>query len=72
MAPRDDKTIVESEIIRPTSDVHNFYRNVCAAMDGKEAQIVTHAQIMRVMKVMEAAFKSDETGLPVAIEDKIC
>ena len=72
MAPRDDKTITETEIIRPTSDVHNFYRNVCAAIDGKEPQLITHAQVMRVMKVMEAAFKSDELGMPVEIDDKIC
>lgn len=72
MAPRDEKTTTEGIIKRPTSDVHNFYRNVCAAMDGKEQQIVTHAQIMRVLKIMEAAFKSDEIGAPVAIDDKIC
>ena len=72
MAPRDAKTIVESEIIRPTSDVHEFYRNVCAAIDGKEEQIVTHAQVMRVMKIMEAAFRSDELGMPVEIEDTVC
>ena len=72
MAPRDEKTVAESEIVRPKSDVHDFYRNVCAAIDGKEEQIVTHAQIMRVMKIMEAAFKSDELGCAVDVDDKIC
>ncbi len=72
MAPRDEKTITESEIERPHSDVHDFYRNVCAAIDGKENQIVTHRQLMRVMKIMEAAFRSDEIGAPVAIDDEIC
>ena len=71
MAPRDEKTVAESEITRPTSDVHDFYRNVCAAIDGKEEQIVTHAQIMRVMKIMEAAFKSDELNQVIDVEDKI-
>ena len=69
MAPRDKETISESSIPSPTSDVHDFYRNVCAAMDGKETQLITHAQLRRVMKVMEAAFKSDELGVPVAIEN---
>lgn len=69
MAPRNENTISESEIIKPTSDVHDFYRNVVKAIDGEEEQIVTHAQLMRVMKVMEAAFKSDELGTPVVIED---
>ena len=72
MAPRDEKTITESFIPRPASDVHDFYRNVCLAVDGKAEQIVKHAQLMRVMKIMEAAFRSDELGMPVEIEDQIC
>ncbi len=72
MAPRDEKTTTESFIPRPTSDVHDFYRNVCAAIDGKESQIVTHDQLMRVMKIMEAAFLSDETKAVVSVDDKIC
>ena len=72
MAPRNENTITESEIVRPASDVHDFYRNVCLAIDGKAEQIVTHAQLMRVMKVMEAAFRSDELGMPIAIDDQIC
>ena len=69
MAPRSAETISESEIIKPVSDVHDFYRNVVKAIDGEEEQIVTHAQLMRVMKVMEAAFKSDELGIPVAFNE---
>ena len=72
MAPRDDKTTTESFIKRPESDVHEFYRNVCLAIDGKAEQIVKHDQLMRVMKIMEAAFRSDELGAPVCIDDVIC
>ena len=72
MAPRDKNTIEESSIPSPESDVHDFYRNVCAAIDGKEAQIVTHDQVMRVMKIMEAAFRSDELGEAVSVDDHIC
>ena len=72
MAPRDEKTIVSSEIELPESDVHDFYRNVCLAVDGKAEQIVTHKQLMRVMKIMEAAFRSDELGAPVEIDDELC
>ena len=72
MAPRDSKTISESEIVRPDSDVHDFYRNVCLALDGKAEQIVKHDQLMRVMRIMEAAFKSDELGVPVDFDDTIC
>ena len=72
MAPRDENTIKTEVTPLPTSDVHDFYRNVCRAIDGKEEQIVKHDQLMRVMKIMEAAFRSDELGAPVAIDDKIC
>ncbi|MBE6596215.1 MAG: Gfo/Idh/MocA family oxidoreductase [Ruminococcaceae bacterium] len=72
MAPRDEKTTTESYIERPVSDVHDFYRNYCKAIRGEAEMIVTHAQLMRVMKVMEAAFKSDELGMPVKLEDTIC
>lgn len=72
MAPRNETTTAEHEIPRPASDVHDFYRNVCCALDGKESQIAAHAQLMRVMKIMEAAFRSDEIGKPVPVDDKIC
>ncbi len=71
MAPRNEITTDSYEIERPASDVHDFYRNVCAAIDGKEAQLVTHEQIMRVFKVMEAAFESAETGNPVYFSEKL-
>jgi len=72
MAPRDEKTTTEFYIERPESDVHDFYRNFTLAINGKAEMIVTHAQLMRVMKIMEAAFRSDELGTPVEIEDCIC
>jgi len=62
MAPRNEKTVRTEPIPVIASDVHDFYRNVCAAIDGKETQIVTHEQMMRVMKLMEAMFVSDAKG----------
>lgn len=69
MAPRDEKTTYEEIIERPVMDVHDFYRNFADAIDGKATQIVTHAQLRRSMRIMEAAFKSDEIGAPVDFED---
>jgi len=69
MAPRDDKTTVTYDITPPLSDVHDFYRNFVKAIDGEEEQIVTHKQLMRVMKVMEAAFESDKAGAPINFDD---
>jgi Predicted dehydrogenases and related proteins len=62
MAPRDDKTITSFERPLPPSDWHDFYRNVVKAVDGIEPQLITHDQLRRVMKIMEASFESDRTG----------
>ena len=69
MAPRNENTITTREMERPDSDVHNFYRNFVRAMNGEEEQDVTHVQLMRSMKIMEAAFESDRLGRPVDFED---
>ena len=67
MAPRDEITIDSYEIERPISDVHDFYRNYTAAIDGKEEQLIKNAEVRRVLLVMEAAFKSAETESAVKV-----
>ena len=61
MAPRDEITIDSYEIERPSSDVHNFYRNYTKAIDGKEEALIKNEEVRRVLLVMEAAFKSAES-----------
>ena len=68
MAPRDEITTDSYEIERPSSDVHDFYRNVCAAIDGKEKQLVTHEQMMRDLLLIEAAFCSVEENQVVTFD----
>ncbi len=51
------------------SDVHDYYRNFVAALDGKEDSLIKHSEVRRVMKVMEAAFESDRTGAPVKFDE---
>ncbi len=70
MAPRDDKSLDSKEIPQPAADVHDYYRNWVRAIDGEEEQIVTHHQMMVDMLIMEAAFESDRTGMPVDVELK--
>lgn len=62
MAPRDSVTVDEYELERPASDVHDFYRNYCRAIDGEETQLVTHKEMLRVLKVIEKAFESVACG----------
>ncbi len=68
MAPRKAETLTEHPIPKLNPDVHDFYRNICKAVDGLEPQLITHPQMMRVMKLMEAAFESDRVGAPVPFE----
>ncbi|MBE6778522.1 MAG: Gfo/Idh/MocA family oxidoreductase [Ruminococcaceae bacterium] len=62
MAPRDEVTTDTYRLERPTSDVHTYYRNFTAAMDGTATQLVTHPQMMRVLQVIEAAFDAAENN----------
>ena len=69
MAPRDSVTMDEYELERPESDVHDYYRNFCLAIDGMATQLVTHLEMRRVMKVMEAFFESDRLGQAIKYEE---
>ena len=69
MAPRSKETQTEYTIPSVKPDVHDFYRNICLTIDGNATQIVTHAQQIRLMRVMEACFESDRLGLPIKFED---
>ena len=58
MAPRTNETIQEYPLPKQTADVREFYRNVAKAIHGQEPQLITHSQLLRVMKLMEAIFES--------------
>ncbi|MBQ4090195.1 MAG: Gfo/Idh/MocA family oxidoreductase [Clostridia bacterium] len=60
MAPRTEETIKRYPLPRIDSDVRDYYRNFIKAMNGEETQLVTHPQMMRVVKLMEALQKSAE------------
>ena len=62
MAPRDEITLDFYELERPTSDVHDFYRNYVKALDGKESQLIKNSEVRRVLEVMLTAFVSSEKG----------
>ena len=58
MAPRTKETIQEYPLPLQKADVCDFYRNVVAAINGLEPQLITHKELLRVMKLMEAIFES--------------
>ena len=69
MAPRNEKTSNRYEIEQQKSDVHEYYRNFCAAIEGREEQIVTHKQMIRTLRVIDAAFRSAEIGQVIKFEE---
>lgn len=58
MAPRDEFSIREYDMERPVSDVHDYYRNFCAAIEGKAELAVKLCEVRRCLQVIEAAFES--------------
>jgi len=60
MAPRTDETVKTYPLPEVQSDVRDFYRNVGASIRGEAQPLVTHRQMLRVMKLMEALVSSAE------------
>lgn len=58
MSPRDENTTSEYILELPSSDVDEFYKNFCNAIDGNEELIVNHKEMKRALKVLELARKS--------------
>ena len=58
MAPRNEKTIVSTPIVKVESDWAEYYRNVLATLRGEAEIVVTHDQLRRSMRIIEAIFES--------------
>ena len=68
MAPREDDSVAYSVFPLAPSKPLAFYQNVVAAIRGKAEQYVKAEQVMRVMKLIEAARFSAAEGKPVQFE----
>lgn len=69
MAPRREDTIHTEPLPVVTSDIRDFYRNVMAVLDGKEEPRIKLSEVMRVMRLMEAIFKSAEKHEVIIFEE---
>ena len=67
MAPRPRETTEELPLPSVDSDWADFYRNVTAAIDGKEELTVKPAEVLRVMRVIDALFRSAKEGRSVTV-----
>lgn len=68
MAPRTDDTIHTEPVVKVNSDIKDFYRNVMAAIEGREEQLIKHDELLRVMRVMETALHSAELNQVLPFE----
>ncbi|MBQ7039421.1 MAG: gfo/Idh/MocA family oxidoreductase, partial [Clostridia bacterium] len=71
MAPRDESTVETIRISAPSDvvdDLTSIYNPLVAKLDGEGEVAVTPEQALRVIKVMEASFKSAETGMAIQTE----
>ena len=62
MAPRDDTSLKTSPLPDPPFDNNELYANLVDVIEGRAAQKVTQEEALRVLRVMEAAVRSGETG----------
>jgi len=69
MAPRSSASLEEETLEAGDVDFAQFYTDLLDHLEGKAPLAVTPDEALRVMQVMEAAFRSQETGQ--AIPDRI-
>ena len=60
MAPRPSYTMNDIPIPEIASDWSDYYRNYIDAIDGKAALIVKPQEVLRVMAVIDLAFKAQK------------
>lgn len=68
MAPRQADSVESLPLPSVEFDHNELFRNLVDTIEGTAAQIVTGEQALRVLKLMEAAFESDEKGIVVNFE----
>ena len=71
MAPRNENSTETITISEPTDVINNItvvYEQFIDAVEGKADLTIKPEQALRVMRVMEAAFESDEKGIAVQTE----
>lgn len=62
--------VCRSPLEDPKTDSNDFYRNVKAAIEDGAELIVKPEEVRKVMKVMEAGFESNRTGMPVLFSER--
>ena len=65
MAPRTDETVKKYQLPEVHSDIRDFYRNVNACIHEGAKPLIQLEEVMEVMHIMEAVFRSAEQNCVV-------
>ena len=68
MAPRPAHTTEVLELPKVQGSWAEYYKNIIAVLNGEAELIVKPAQCLRVMKLIDLAFKASETGGAVSCD----
>lgn len=68
MAPRQGNTIEEIQLPKVVVDRNGLYTNLVDTINGEAEQLVTAEQALRVLRLMETARRSSETGSVLEFE----
>ncbi len=68
MAPRREETIKTLDIPDIWPDIGEYYRNITACLEGRESPIVTPAQMLRVMRLIDTVFEAARVGQALPFE----
>lgn len=68
MAPRREETIKTLDIPDIWPDIGEYYRNITAVLEGRESPIVTPAQMLRVMRLIDTVFEAARVGQALPFE----
>ena len=69
MAPRREETIKTLDIPDIWPDLGEYYRNITAVLEGRESPIVTPAQMLRVMRLIDTVFEAARVGQALPFEE---
>lgn len=72
MAPRTSETIHECPLPSVSSDLKDFYLNVCQVICGKAEPLIKHEELLRVMILMEVLFESAKNNIVITDYEEKC
>ncbi|MCL2089114.1 MAG: Gfo/Idh/MocA family oxidoreductase [Oscillospiraceae bacterium] len=68
MAPRNKLTLSENPLPDVIANGTEFYTNLVAALCHNQRPVVCHDEVIRVLRVIDAAFLSSESGKTIALD----